>query len=456
MIIRDLPIDLQSSDEDTAIQSDQMEQFDDLMQGSLTEAEDYNRQSQEGQVLGSDMYNELENTNFSMHTDYEEMSRALSEPVPSAHHMTGAPGEISAAPIPAAPVAAATNNTGTITALPALQHVQASGENDDELPTTPESQSATDRQKQRTLRLTESHDQILNRAHLSRSFTESQHAGSSHSGVRENPIALSPSDTRGNRIRAQSLQHLAYDTPRTRHSQMQDTREGFQPGHTPNPVQQSLSPYDPSQETIARGHNNIRDPSYGTLPLVHQPYFQSPTHHPHGSNSNQFQGYGRQPVSTQTGYDDNTGGWAPNDGAGQVQQYTSNLAGRSVSHNDLLQAQLERQPSSTYDEHAYPTEQVMGPGPPNQLYFPSMTAADSARASQGTAWPFNDHTMPTTNEMQCMYVEQLYDAMLDMEAPLDNPGMVAMWSRLMTREREVELTCWDILVCCWCLIIREN
>ena len=355
---------------------------------------------------------------------------------------------ISDTPIPTGPVAVVPVNTGRVTSLPAVQHVQASEQNDDELDSTLEAPTTTGVPKQRSLTTTESHNQVLNRASISSPYVESQPAGfARHSLARENPIAPSSTDTRGNRMRAQSMQQSAYNTPRTRHSQLQDNIEAFTPDRTSNPLLQSLSPYNPSQGTIARGYGNTRSLPYGVLPSVYQPYLPGPTHQPHGPIPNPLLSYARQPASSRANYEDGTGRWAPHDSPRETQQYTSNHAELSASHNELLQAQLDREPSSTYDEHDYSTQQMMGPRAPNQLYFSSMNAADAARATQGTTWPFHDHTWPTTAEMECMYVEQLYDAMLDMEAPLDNPGMVAMWSRLMTREREVELTCWDILVC---------
>ena len=209
-----------------------------------------------------------------------------------------------------------------------------------------------------------------------------------------------------------------------------------------------MNSYNPSQGTIARGYGSTRNLPYGILSPVNQPYFLGSTHQPHGPIPNPLLSYARQPVPGPTTFEDGMGRWVPHINGRETGQYTLNRTGRSVSHNDLLQAQMEREPSSTYDEDIYPTHQLMGRQAMNQLYFPSMDAADAARATQGTAWPHHDHTWPTTTDMERMYVGQLYDAMLDMDAPLDNPGMVAMWSRLMTREREVELTCWDILVCC--------
>lgn len=462
VITGDFRINLQSDEGTTATQADQMDKYDDIMHGSLTEVENYNRQNEGSQLLQSDMYVDLENAEFSMHTGYEEMNQVLSEPVPGIHHALGAPhvpvvpvtaasvpvAPVPGTPVPAVPTATVPINIGHVTSLLAIQHVQASGQNDDELGSTMESPTPTSAPRQRSLTATELHNQALNGADISSPFVESQQAGlTPHSHARENPNAPSSTDTRGNRMRAQSMQQSAYNTPRSRPSQLQDTMESLNPNRDSNTLLQSLSPYNQIQGTVTRGYGSTRNLPYGVLQSIHQPYFPGSTHQPHGPIANPLLSYARQPVSSRSTHEDGTGRWAPHDSTREAQQYTSNHAELSASHNDLLQAQLGGEPSSTYDELHYSTQQIMGHQAPNQLYFPSMNAADAARATQGTAWPLHDHTWPTTTDMERMYVEQLYDAMLDMEAPLDNPGMVAMWSRLMTREREVELTCWDILVC---------
>ena len=217
------------SDESAATQTDQMDKFDEIMHGSLTEADTYNLQSQEDQLLQPDMYVELANTDFVMHTGYEDMEQVLSEPVPVAHRTNGAPPVTTASapvvpkpgtPIPAIPTTAVPVNRGRIASLPAVKHVQASVQSDDELDSTMESPTPTGAPKQRSSTITESHNQVLNRANISSPFVESQHTGlTAHGHARENLNVPSSADTRVNRIRAQSTQQSAYNTPRIRHSQ---------------------------------------------------------------------------------------------------------------------------------------------------------------------------------------------------------------------------------------------